>query len=421
MKANSQEIDEGADYVGYREAMDTIGANVWPIGDEEVSLAEGAGRIAAVDIEAQVSYPSQNVSLKDGYAVKSENVASAENSKPVRLKVIGSAFAGVKYAGGVKSGEAVRICSGAPIPDGADAVVSEEFSTEISPEEIDITADAGAGRNILHAGGEVQAGAAIVRRGAKLLPGALGLAAAAGISRVRVYRRPRVAIIGVGDEVVAPGEILRTGQLYASNMVTMRAWLAHFGISCITSVVADDEEAIMNELKQQHKSVDAILTSGGVWGSERDLVVGALVKLGWQELFHHVRMGPGKGVAFGLWNKMPVFCLPGGPASNEMAFLQLALPGLLLVCGDARHPLQTVPATLTEDVPSRHKAWTEFKDAALTLQENGCYAVALYKNRSRLQSIANATGLICVPEGKERLRRGEVVPVQILAPRLDDL
>jgi len=138
-------------------------------------------------------------------------------------------------------------------------------------------------------------------------------------------------------------------------------------------------------------------------------------------MFHHVRMGPGKGIAFGLWNKTPVFCLPGGPASNEMAFIQLALPGLLRAAGETKHPLQTVPARLTEDVQSRHEAWTEFKDAILSLEESGNYAVALYKNRSRLQSIANATGLICVPEGKDRLRRGEVVPVQLLSPRLDDL
>ncbi|MGD0795662.1 MAG: molybdopterin molybdenumtransferase MoeA, partial [Dehalococcoidales bacterium] len=108
-------------------------------------------------------------------------------------------------------------------------------------------------------------------------------------------------------------------------------------------------------------------------------------------------------------------------ASNEMAFLQLALPGLLRMAGETRHPLQTVPAGLTENVKSRHKAWTEFKDAVLSLEESGCYTVALYKNRSRLQAIASASGLICIPEGKESLRRGEVVPVQILAPRLDDL
>ncbi len=420
MEADTNEIDEGTGYIGYREAFEIIGANVRPAGEEEVTLHLCVGRIAASDLVAQVSYPSSDVSLKDGFAVKSVDVARAERRKPVRLKVAGSVFAGVRYEGQVTRGGAVKICSGAPIPDGADAVVSGEFCEEIIPDEVDIYADAGPGRNILRAGEEVGAGTAIVRKGERLLPGYVGLAAAAGISRVRIYRRPRIAIIGIGDEVVAPGEKLNPGQLYASNLVTMEAWLASFGITAVASVVRDNEEAIKKELIK-YQGVDAILTSGGAWGSERDLVIGVLGELGWRELFHHVRMGPGKGIAFGLWQEQPVFCLPGGPASNEMAFLQLALPGLLRMGGETRHPLQTVPARLTEDVKSRHKAWTEFKDAVITLDSDGCYTVTLYRNRSRLQAIASASGLICIPEGKESLRNGEVVPVQILAPRLDDL
>ncbi len=421
MKSDFNEIDEGADYVGYREAFDIVGANVWPVGDEELSLDMCVGRVVAADLVAQVSYPSADVSLKDGFAVKSINIANADKKKRVCLKVAGSVFAGVKYEGQVEDGGAVKICSGAPIPDGADAVVSGEFCEEVSPGEVFIKADAGPGRNILRAGGEVEAGAAIVRRGERLLPGYLGLAAAAGISQVKVYRRPSVAIIGVGDEVVAPGEKLRTGQLYASNLVTMGAWLASFGISYVTSIVTDNEDSIKQELQNHLHNIDVILTSGGAWGSERDLVIGVLNKLGWQELFHHVRMGPGKGIAFGLWDNKPVFCLPGGPASNEMAFLQLALPALLRMGGETRHPLQTVPARLTEDVKSRHRAWTEFKDASITLDGGGNYTVALYKNRSRLQAIASASGLVCVPEGKESLRSGNIIPVQLLTPRLDDL
>jgi len=163
------------------------------------------------------------------------------------------------------------------------------------------------------------------------------------------------------------------------------------------------------------------MTSGGAWGSERDLVIGSLAQLGWQEIFHHVRMGPGKGIAFGIWEGKPVFCLPGGPASNEMAFLQLALPGILRMSGDTRHPLQTVAARLTEDLQARHPAWTEFKDAMLSRDTAGNYRVELYRNRSRLQAIASANSLVCIPEGAESLKSGEFVPAQILAPRLDDI
>jgi len=415
------EIDEGTDYVGYREAFNLIASHVKPVGIEEIPLELGVDRITAGDVVAQVSYPSSDVSLKDGFAVKSVDVAVASMQSTVSLKVTGSVFAGSKFDGEVKRGSAVKICSGAPIPRGSDAVVSAEFCEEISPEEVVVKADAEPGRNILRAGGEVKAGAAIVGKGGRLLPGYLGLAAAAGIHRVSIYRRPVVAVVGVGDEVVAPGENLSPGQLYASNLVTMESWLASFGISCITSVVNDNDESIKQELRRHLPGVDVILTSGGAWGSERDLVIGSLARLGWQEIFHHVRMGPGKGIAFGIWKGKPVFCLPGGPASNEMAFLQLALPGILRMAGDTRHPLQTVTARLTEDLKTRHRAWTEFKDATLTRDSAGNYSVELYRNRSRLQAIASANSLVCIPESTESLKSGQVVPVQILAPRLDDI
>ena len=127
-------------------------------------------------------------------------------------------------------------------------------------------------------------------------------------------------------------------------------------------------------------------------------------------------MGPGKGIAFGIWDSKPVFCLPGGPASNEMAFIQLALPGILRMAGDTGHPLKTVSARLMENVKGRHPAWTEFKDAVLHRESNGEYIVRLYKNRSRLQAIAAANCLICVPEGENSLSSGEVIPIQVLAP-----
>ena len=420
MKTDWKEIDEGTGYIGFREAFDIVCAKSQPLGDEKLSLNQCTGRVAAADIAAQVSYPAIDISLKDGFSVRSADVACAERQNPVSLRVVGSAFAGVPYDGPVKNGCAVRVCAGAPIPRGADSVVAGEFCEEGSPGEVIIKADAGPGRNILPAGVEVKAGVTIIRREERLLPGILGLAAAAGLIQTSVYRRPRVALISIGDEVVAPGEKLHVGQLYASNLVTMQAWLSSFGISCVASIVADQEASIRQELQKHLSRVDAILTSGGAWGSERDLVIGALDRLGWRKLFHYVRMGPGKGIAFGLWGNVPVFCLPGGPTSNQMAFLQMALPALTRMGGEARHPLQTVSARLTEDVQGRHPAWTEFKDAVVTLDVDGQYTATLYKTRSRLQAIAGASGLICIPEGKEALRKDEVVPVQLLTARLND-
>jgi molybdopterin molybdotransferase len=421
MEAEFTEIDEGACYIGYEEAFNLVCSNLQPVGVEETPLDSCVGRIVSEDLVALISYPSTDVSLKDGFAVRSEDVSAASVHRPVCLRVIGSAFAGSGFEGEVKRGSAVKICSGAPIPQGLNAVVSGEFCQEASADEVWICADAEPGRNVLRSGGEITAGSIIIRRGETLQPGCLGLAAAAGISQVRAFRRPKAALIGVGDEVISPGQPLLPNQLYASNLVTIGAWLTSFGIPYVWLVVKDNEKAIKRELLKHLPSVDTILTSGGAWGSERDLVVGTLHGLGWCELFHNVRMGPGKGIAFGLLEGKPVFCLPGGPASNEMAFLQIALPGIFRMGGRNRHPLKTVSARLTENVRGRHRAWTEFKDAMLSCDFEGDYKVTLYRNRSRLQAIAYANCLVCIPEGTESLNRGDIIPVQVLLPHSGDL
>ena len=414
MDPQLNEIDEGADYIGYREAFELICSTMRPLGIEEIALESSIDRVSAEDTAAPASYPSVDVSLKDGFAVRSADVSQASGLQPASLKVVGSVFAGSEFGGQVTSGSAVKICSGAPIPVGADAVVAAEFCQEISKDKVHIRADSESGRNILQAGSEVKSGSVIVKESEIFLPGNMGLAAAAGISRVRVYRRPKTAALGIGDEVVAPGETLLPGQLYASNLVTIGAWLDSFGIQYAASIVKDSAEAIKLELEKLLSEVDVIVTSGGAWGSERDLVVGTLEELGWQKIFHHVRMGPGKGIAFGRWKDKPVFCLPGGPASNETAFLQLALPGILRMAGDRRHPLPTVSARLAEDVTSRHRQWTEFKDAMVSMEAGGSYSVRPYRSRSRLQAIADANCLLCIPEGAVSLNSGEIVPVQML-------
>jgi len=262
VKSNFNEIDEGNSYIGYSEAFNIIKTNVHPLEVEELTINMCAGRIAASDLVALISYPSTDVSLKDGFAVKSADIVNADSDKPVCLTVDGAAFAGIKYEGRVKHGSAVKICSGSQIPHGADAVVSGEFCQEVSGGEVLVKADAGPGRNILHVGVEVEAGEVIVRNGEKLLPGKLGLAAAAGIDRVKVHRQPHVAIISIGDEVVAPGLKLNSGQLYASNMVTMEAWLAASGIPCVTSITSDNEANIKLNVNKHLPDADIILTSG---------------------------------------------------------------------------------------------------------------------------------------------------------------
>ncbi|MDD4924533.1 MAG: molybdopterin molybdotransferase MoeA [Dehalococcoidales bacterium] len=413
------EIDEGKNYTGFGKALSLVRSNCKPVGIEELPIDLCNNRILAENLYSLLDNPSTDVSLKDGFAVRYEDIATASTKNPVCLKNIGSAFAGTAFKGEVPKGCTVNICSGAPIPEGTDTVIAVELC-EVTPECVRITKGAKKGQNILAAGKDLRKGEELAPAGRILLPGDLGLIASAGISSASVYRKPKVAIIAIGDEVVAPGGHLHLGQLYASNLVTIAAWLDSFGFPCQTGVVKDDRAAIRCKMEDLFTAVDVILTSGGAWGSERDLTVGILDEFKWHKKFSNVRMGPGKGVSFGLWNNKPVFCLPGGPASNEMAFLQLALPGILRMEGQKRHPLPTVFAKLTKDVTSRHRDWAEFKSAVLAYK-NGEYQVTPYQNRSRLQSIANATCFICIPEGFDVLSGGDTIEVQLLTPSLGGL
>jgi molybdopterin molybdotransferase len=223
-----------------------------------------------------------------------------------------------------------------------------------------------------------------------------------------------VAIVATGDEVVAPGKPLAAGKLYASNLVTLASWCTQSGMAVTTAVVPDSREAIRAELERCAAEHDAILTSGGAWNGERDLVVRVLDGLGWNEIYHRVRIGPGKAVAFGLWQGKPVFCLPGGPPSNHMAFLQLAFPALQRLEGREQLGLPLRLACLAEPVRGQ-RDWTQFVHGRLEPGSQGWRFYPL-RMKSRLQEMAGAQGIVQLAEGTEQLDAGTMVPVQLLAP-----
>jgi molybdopterin molybdotransferase len=307
----------------------------------------------------------------------------------------------------------VKITSGAILPKGADAVVGIEYCTE-TIEGILVSSRTEPGLNVLARATDIAQGAALGKPGDRLSPGMIGWLAAAGLEQVPVFRLPRVCLVATGDEVVAPGKPLEPGQLYASNLITLSAWLRGFGIATSSHIMPDRAEELRRALPRAIQGHDVLLTSGGAWGSERDLVLGVLDDLGWQGVFHRVRLGPGKAVGFGLLKGRPVFCLPGGPPSNEMAFLQIALPGILRLAGWSRPPFPVLTARLTEPVEGREIDWTQFKRGKLLRARDGSFEVIPYKPLSRLESMALADCLIAVPEGVQRWKADQSVRVQVL-------
>jgi molybdopterin molybdotransferase len=396
--------------ISFSQAYDTVINNITPIRCEAIPVEQSIGRATAEDIRSLVDSPSADVSLKDGYAVLSEDLEEASSDTPVALELIGSQFAGKEKKLKVTPGKAVKITSGAVIPDGADGVLSEEFALEEAPF---LKALATVGENVLKRGTDVKKGAIIISKHTTLTPTQVGLIAAGGHATVDVYRKPLVTIIATGDEIVAPGKPIGKGKVAASNLVTLAAWCTSFHMESETLVVSDSSEEITAALRENILLSDCIITSGGAWKSERDLVVSILDDLGWQKMFHRVKLGPGKAVAFGLLNGKPVFCLPGGPPSNQMAFLQLALPGLRCLGGHKPAALPSIPAVLEEEVRGQ-KDWTQCVLGFLKRTETSI-VFSPQQISSRLQRLSRAHGIIRIPEGIEKISAGSLVKVQVLA------
>ncbi len=398
---------------GLDEALKQIALRVFPLDAETIDLSDSVDRVAAVEMFARIDSPSVDASLKDGYAVVSRDVAAATLESPVRLRLTGCAAAGGEQNSPVAAGTTVQVLTGAKIPEGADSVVSSEFATP-ETEYVRFVNNAEAGRNILPRGADVTAGTSLVAPGSRLSPGMVGLLAAAGHSRVEVFRSPSVGIVATGDEIVAPGLPLPEGKLYASNITALGAWCRRFKMETRMAIIRDDPGEILHTLTTMAGAVDAIITSGGAWTSDRDLVAGILTKMGWEQVFHRIRIGPGKAVGFGMLSGKPVFILPGGPPSNLMAFLQIALPGLMRLGGSRRPGLPETMVRLASELKGSHANWTQFIFGTIETKQDLPVFHSLL-NESRLRSMAKAEAIVCIPEGRTVLAAGSVAPAQIMS------
>ncbi len=401
--------------LGLQEALGMTLERVKPLAPVRVELLDGLNQALAEDLASTVDSPSIDASMKDGYAVISREVEAATRENPVRLRLADHLAAGDSREVHVQPETAVRILTGAKIPSGADAVVAEEF-TAIEGGTLIVYNNAEPGRNILPKSSDVAVGQIVATKGSRVTPGLAGMLAAAGFSHITVVPTPTVAVIATGDEVVAPGRPLPEGKLYASNMTTLGGWCRQYGMQISMDVVKDDFEAMHRVIGQQLATADAIVTSGGAWTGDRDLVAKVLNSLGWQQVFHRIRIGPGKAVGFGMLKEKPVFILPGGPPSNLMGFLQIALPGLLKLAGHRHTGLPKANVRLATELRGRYADWTQFVFG--TLERDGDTPVfQAKKDKSRLRSMAEAQAVVAIPEGQTVLPAGRIVPAQILDER----
>ncbi len=402
---NSYEHRKGL--IGYEEALQLTLTSVGRMPEELCSPTQALGRVAASDVLATINLPSVDSSMKDGYAVKSSDLEEATTSRAVYLELIGSSVAGRESDLEVSTGTAVRILCGAPTPKGADAILAEEFA-ELQSGMIRVIADAHVGRNILKAGADIMTGQALVCAGELITPAKVGLLVAGGVSRLSVARKPSIGLLATGDEVILPGQPLTEGKLYASNIALQDAWLRSLGLKCSSGICGDSLDQLIQAIDRMSIEHDILMTSGGVWTGERDLVIRALESLDWRPVFHRCRMGPGKAVGMGMLRGKPVFCLPGGPPSNEMAFLMIALPAIARMLGRKNGLIPQFFGSMTQDIHGQ-KEWTQFVHCDLK-HANQQFQLTPRDFSRRLSAMSFAKAIVKIPEGVTRIVKGTTVP-----------
>ena len=398
--------------IGFETALQLTFKAINPLRSETVPISDAVGFVTAEEVVALIDTPSANISLRDGYAIQAADVSQSKIDHPVSLTIIGSAAAGQKPTGRVRPGTAMRILTGARLPEGADAVIADEF-IDVSNGHIGVTNAVSTGNNILAQGKDVAIGDILVDTSACLTPGRIGLMAAGGLSSVRVFKKPEIALIATGDEVQLPGEKIAPGNVYASNLLTISSWCQHYGFKTKWEVVGDHADRLRQIIWRAAQEQDAIVTSGGAWKGDRDLMAGVLDGLSWKKIFHRIRLVPGKAFGFGLLNQRPLFMLPGGPPSNLAAFLLLALPGLQKMYGLNPSGLPQIPAVVQKRIVGKTDE-TRVKFGELYLDDGKLQFVPHRSSMSRLKSLAEARGLLLIPEGIAEFTAGKIVNIRLL-------
>ena len=309
------------------EAQELVLGRVRPLAAEPVPVGEAARRVAAVDVRARVDLPPFASSAMDGFAVRSADLPGA-------LRIVGESAAGRPYEEQIEHGCAVVISTGAVVPADADAVVPVERVVRTA-NTVEVSESVAVGAHVRPRGGDVASGEIVLPAGAMLTPARLAAAAAAGVVVVECRRRPRVGILATGSELVAPGESLRTGQIYETNGLMLDAALSAAGAEIVTEPTVADDEAVLREALERGLACDVLVTSGGVSVGEHDLVRAVERELEVEEVFWRVSIKPGKPVSFGVRGDTLVFGLPGNPVSALVGCELFVKPALRALQGVA--------------------------------------------------------------------------------------
>jgi molybdenum cofactor synthesis domain-containing protein len=394
--------------ISLEEARRRLSDNVRPIDRvERVALEAAAGRVAAADIRSDTAVPPFSRSAMDGYAVIAADTAGAARDRPVRLRIVDRIYTGAATRTRIEPGTCTEIATGAPLPDGADAVVMVEETVPAGENLVDVAAAAAAGQNIGRRGADISPGDVVVRRGDLLNPSRVGAVAAIGCVDLEVFARPSVAVLSTGNEVVDPGTPLGPGQIYDVNRFTLGAVIAANGGVAESHRPAQDTIDALAGALDGCAGADLIVFSGGSSVGERDLVVDLVARRG-SMIFHGIAVKPGKPTAFAIVDGIPFLGMPGNPTSCLSNAYILFVPYLRAT---ARLPLyapKTVRAPLGRTIVSpagRHQFYT------VRLQDGAAFPA--FKGSGDITSLSQADGYIEIPSTESTIEAGTIVDITL--------
>ena len=389
--------------ISHEEARRLLAERTPRLGAEEVPAALCAGRTLAEDVVARLASPPFDKSAMDGYAVRAEDVADL----PAELTLVGASYAGSRPDFAVGPGQCAEIATGAPVPAGADAVVMVEHTARVGEDKVRV--ERLSGPNICKRGEDLDEGETVLRTGETLTAVGVGLAASAGYARLRVSRRPCVAILCTGTEVVEPGAEVPEGRIYNSNGPMMRALLGPLASRCEYLGIVGDEPAELGSALERGFESDLLIVTGGVSVGPYDLVPRKLTELGMETVFHNCAIKPGKPVLFGLRGKQCVFGLPGNPFSCFVMFHILLRTAIGRMQGAKRLPPRYGSAAVCEGFRNKGDRKT-FRPCRVETAEGRAMArVVATSGSADIRRATAANALLVVPQGVKQVETGNIL------------
>jgi molybdopterin molybdotransferase len=400
------------------EALKYILDAVSPLGLERVNILDALGRVIGEDVYAGRAIPPKDNSAMDGYALRAGDTRGASEEAPAILEVVEEIPAGSIPEKRIGPGQAARIMTGAPVPEGADAVVRMEDSRKENS-RVAILVGAKAGQDIRLAGEDVQPGEKVISRGEVIRPAEVGMLASLGRSIISVHQRPIIAVVATGDELTEIDDPPSPWKIVSSNSYSLAALVLECGAVPLQIGIAKDQREDLIAKFRAAMRADLIVSSGGVSVGDYDLVKEVMKKEGNRMQFWRIAMKPGRPLAFGAMGEVPIVGLPGNPVSSMVSFEQFIRPAILKMMGHANLFRRTIRARLGEDI-NKKSGIRHFIRARIRREEDD-YAVVTTGDQGSgiLKSMVRANGLIILTEEATKIRAGETVTVQLLDNSLD--